>query len=244
MTPRDTAHPALPERAVRELAAATAALVSDHDVIGTTTDLLAGCAECVQATAAGIVVSEPGQDRLEFLAATDHRAQHLELYQLQVDEGPGVDCIATGRSVTAVGVAQIAGRWPTLREPFRSAGFDGVHAAPMIWRGDTIGALNLFFAEDGLDPDAAYVAQAFADMAALVIVHSAPTSPADIADRTKAALEERTVIERAKGVIAYTENLPVDAAFDRLIALARDRSQPLTLVAATVVDRAATPDHQ
>jgi AmiR/NasT family two-component response regulator len=57
--------------------------------------------------------------------------------------------------------------------------------------------------------------------------------------RTRAALEERTVIERAKGVIAHAENLPMDAAFDRLIALARDQARSLTVLAATVVDKAA-----
>ena len=245
MTSHDTASSALPERAVRELAAATAALVRKHDVIGTTTNLLAGCAECVQAAAAGIVMSQPDGQGLEFLAATDHRAQHLEVYQVQVDEGPGADCVASGQPVTATGSGEIAARWPTLREPFRAAGFTGVHAAPMIWQGSTLGAINLFFTEGGPAADAGLVAQAFADIAALVIAHTTPLSPADIAARTRAALEERTVIERAKGVLAYTEDLPMDAAFDRLVALAREQSVPLTVVAAAVVNQAATANrHQ
>ena len=244
MTSHDTARPALPERAVRELAAATAALVSDHDVIGTITNMLAGCIECVQAAAAGIVMAQPGEDGLEFLAATDHRAQHLELYQVQVDEGPGVDCVATGQPVTVTSLENIAGRWPTLGAPFRMAGFGGVHAAPMTWQGDTLGAVNLFFTQGESAADAELIAQAFADIAALVIVHATPLSPADVAARTKAALEERTVIERAKGVIAYTEDLAIDAAFDHLVALARERALPLTVVAEAVVDQAGIGDRR
>jgi hypothetical protein len=241
MTSHETALPALPERAVRELAAATAALVSDHDIIGTITSMLAGCAKCVQAAAAGIVMTQLGQDRqLEFLAATNHRAQHLELYQVQVSEGPGVDCVATGQPITVTSLDHIADRWPTLRGPFRTAGFSGVHAAPMTWQGDTFGAVNLFFAQGQLAADAEPIAQTFADIAALAVLHTAALSHADVTARTKAALEERTVIEHAKGVIAYTEDLAMDAAFDHLVALADQQALPLTAVAAAIVDQAAT----
>ncbi|MEU4195466.1 GAF and ANTAR domain-containing protein [Kribbella sp. NPDC026611] len=244
MTSYHTAPSALPERAVRELAAATAALVREHDVIGTTINLLAGCAECVQATAAGIVVVQPGREGLEFLAATDHRAQHLEVYQVQIDNGPGVDCVATGQSVTVVGTEAIGARWPTLLEAFRAAGFSGVHAAPMIWQGSMLGAVNLFFAEGGLADDAELIAQAFADIAALVIAQTTALSPAELAARTRAALEERTVIERAKGVLAYAEGLSMDAAFDQLVTRARIQAIPLTAMAAAVVHAAANGDRQ
>ncbi|MEU0094866.1 ANTAR domain-containing protein, partial [Kribbella sp. NPDC006257] len=54
-----------------------------------------------------------------------------------------------------------------------------------------------------------------------------------------AALDERSVIERAKGVIAYTDNVPMDTAFDYLITLAREQQQPLTVIATAIVDQAA-----
>lgn len=238
MTGHDTAYSALPERAVRELAAATAALVTEHDTIGTITNLLAGCADSVQASAAGLIMAQADRDGLEFLAATNHRAEHLELYQVQIEEGPGKDCVSSGQPLTVIGLDDIAARWPTMREPFRTAGFSGVHAAPVNWQQTTLGAVNLFFDKTGPAADAVLVAQAFADITALVIVHGATPSRDDLAARTKAALAERTVIEQAKGVIAYSENLSVDAAFDRLVELAREQHQPLTAVATTVVEQA------
>jgi hypothetical protein len=105
--------------------------------------------------------------------------------------------------------------------------------------GRALGVVNVFFADGELAVGAHLVAQAFADIASLVIVQTGAVPTAVIAARTRAALEERTVIERAKGVIAYAENLPMDAAFDRLIALARDQARSLTVLAATVVDKAA-----
>jgi hypothetical protein len=55
-------------------------------------------------------------------------------------------------------------------------------------------------------------------------------------------MQERTVVERAKGVIAYTGDLPMDAAYDRLIALGREAARPLTVVAATGVAQAVGPE--
>jgi len=240
MTGHDTTQAPLPERAVRELAAATATLVTDHDVVGSTTALLHGCADCVGAKAAGIILAVPDSGRLEFLASTDHGSQHLELYQVQVDEGPGIDCTSTGQAITISGLTQIADRWPTLPGAFAAAGFDGVHAAPMIWQGQTLGAVNLFFGEgDRPGGETSVVAQAFADIACLVVIQTAPQTPTQVAAKTRAALDERAVIERAKGVIAYTRRIPMDAAFDHLVSLARERRQLLTTAAAAIIDQAA-----
>jgi hypothetical protein len=235
MTSHESTGTALPERAVRELVAAAATLVTDHDVIGTLTAVLAGCAECVDAAAAGVLLSSP-DGSLEFLAATNHRAAHLELYQSQLDEGPAADCVTSGQPITG-GPVDLAGRWPKLADAFRTAGFRGVHAAPMIWQGQTMGAVNLFFAGEPA-ADVTPVAQAFADIACVVILQTGPAVPGSVQASTQAALDDRTVIERAKGVLAYTHDLSVDDAFDRLVSLAHDQHRPLTAVAADIVDQA------
>jgi hypothetical protein len=236
----------LPDRAVRELAAATATLVADHDVLGTVTNLLDGCAGCVGASAAGIILATPDNGRPEFLAATNHHAQHLEVYQVQTDEGPGIDCTTTGRTITVIGLAQIAARWPSVHDAFVAADFDAVHAAPMNWQGRTLGAVNLFFdADHHPGGDTTTIAQAFADIASLVIIHAGHLPPTHITAQTRAALGERVVIERAKGVIAYTHNLPMDDAFDYLITLSRERQQSLTTIATSIIDEAAEgPPHR
>jgi hypothetical protein len=241
MTSHDITGAALPEHAVRELAAATAALVTDHDVIGSVVNVMIGCNQSVGATAAGILMNQPGGERLEFLAATNHRAEHIELYQTQIAEGPGIDCVATGQAVVVDGLTAVADRWPALLDTFRAAGFTGVYAAPMIWHGQVLGALNLFFATD-IGDDTAVVAQAFADIASVVVIQAGPTTPTQVLAQTRAALEQRTVIEQAKGVLAYTRGLTMDAAFDQLIELARGQQHPLTKVAGLIVEQAS--NHQ
>jgi hypothetical protein len=240
MTSHATTQAPLPDRAVRELAAATATLVTDHDILGTITNVLNGCAGCVGASAAGIILASPDDGEPEFLAATDHRAQHLEVYQVQTDQGPGIDCTGTGQTITVSGLAQIAARWPTVHDAFLAAGFDAVHAAPMNWQGRTLGAVNLFFDTDHHPgTDTTVIAQAFADIASLIVIHTGDLPLTHVTAQTRAALDERTIIERAKGVVAYTRNVPMDTAFDYLITLSREQQQPLTAIAVRIINQAA-----
>jgi len=229
-------------RATRALAVATAAMVDEHDVIGTLTELLLGSVEALGAAAAGLVVKEDEDGALEFLTATSHRVEELELYQLQVDAGPCLDCVRSDQHVFATGLDGVRARWPELEEPFRRAGFAGVHAAPLHWHGRGIGALNFFWSDEGdLSEQAARVAQTFADVATMVIVTSGRVPVTQVLRRTRAALRERAVIEQAKGVLAYRERLDMAAAFDRLLEMAGRNGHNLRATAADVVRQAAHP---
>jgi hypothetical protein len=230
----------LPEHAVRELAAATSALVADHDVLGTVTNLLAGCERCLGATGSGIVVSRPDDQRLEFLAATSHRAEDIELYQAQTEEGPAAETIASGEPV-AIGGAPFVERWPALAEQVKARGFQSIYAHPMRWRGQTLGALNLFFAGDEAPAGTEPVAQAFSDIATVVIVHSGSVAITHVIGQLRNALSDRVLIEQAKGVLAYTEDLTIDAAFGRLLTMAAESGRLLSEVASDIVETLARP---
>jgi hypothetical protein len=227
--------------ALHELAVATASLLGDQDVIGMTSSLLSGCVRATGGAAAGLVVSRPDDQHLELLASTSHRVQELELYQLQVDEGPCVDAVKTLAPVTVIGPQQIAIRWPAVAEAFERAGYVAVHAAPMIWRGEALAAVNLFFTTAGSVADSTEIAQAFADMATIALVHSGRVTAQDIVARAKAALDDRIVVERAKGVLAYTKDVPPDEAFDLLLALSATSAQPLGEIATQIIENAVNP---
>jgi hypothetical protein len=229
-------------RATRALAAAAAAMVDDHDVIGILTELLRGGADALGAAAAGLVVRDRDGGPLEFLTSTSHRAEELELYQLQIDQGPCLESVHTGRHVFATRLDEVRSRWPALEEPFRRAGFVGVHAAPLHWHGHAIGALNVFWSDDGtLSHEGVSMAQTFADVATMAIVSSGRVPVAQVLRRTRAALRERSVIEQAKGVLAYREGLDMAEAFDRLVELAGGNGHDLRRTAAEVVSAAARP---
>jgi AmiR/NasT family two-component response regulator len=54
-------------------------------------------------------------------------------------------------------------------------------------------------------------------------------------DQLRHALDSRIVIEQAKGSISARSNVPVDVAFEMLRAVARNRQQKITHVAAEVI---------
>src|ERR1700712_1126173 len=132
---------------VRALSEVAAALVQPHDVVGTAIRLLQAATETSGAVAAGLIMRRLGQDRLQLLAATSHRAEELEVYQAQQEQGPCFDAVNTGKTVRADTSDEITDRWPITATAFDRAGYCAVQAVPLRWHDDVIGALNLFWTD-------------------------------------------------------------------------------------------------
>jgi hypothetical protein len=217
-------------------AAANAAMIQGVDGASTVHVLLADCLGLLGADAAGVLVRV---DRgLELLAATSHRAIELELYQAQVLTGPCVETIESGLSIAAAGEAELAGRWPGLDRAMSTAGFQTVLATPMRWHERVLGGLNVFWSASRRPTlDERELAQAFADIATLALMQSSGAGdPAEVAQRLHAALRGRVVIERAKGVLAQTDDLEMDEAFARLVEISELNARPLAQVAQSILD--------
>ena len=84
--------------AANALAAATASLIRDHDMIGTLSQLCDDCSDVMGAAAVGIMLSD-GDAPLEMMAASNHRATDIELYEIQADQGPCIEAARTGATV-------------------------------------------------------------------------------------------------------------------------------------------------
>jgi len=218
-------------------AAASAAMIQGVDGASTVHMLLVDCLGLLGAETAGVLV-RVGEQGLELLAATSHKALDLELYQAQVLNGPCVETIESGKSVIAAGQAELRGRWPDFGHAMTAAGLEMVHASPMRWHERVLGGLNLFWTTARtLTKEERDLAQAFADISTLALMQS-PTAedPTAIADKLRAALQGRVVIERAKGLLAHTENLDMDKAFERLLNLSEQSERPLAQVAQNLLD--------
>ena len=112
-----------------------------------------------------------------------------------------------------------------------------MHALPLRLRGQTIGALNLFWTHQaGCRTDDLRVAQALADVATIAILQERLTRSRELlAGQLQAALDSRIVIEQAKGVLAERDRIDIGAAFDLLRGAARRSNRRLAEVAADVV---------
>jgi hypothetical protein len=222
------------------LADATARLIEQTDVATSLALLLADCLEALHADAAGLLVGEPLHE-LELLSATSHRTSELELYQVLNGVGPCVEAIKTAHHVTASGPNELTTRWPPVGQAIIDAGFQTVHAFPLHWHGNVIGALNIFFRRE-VDEDMANhldTARAIANIATLILAQPAEQDVEALRSRVQDALSGRLVIEQAKGVLAYRESLEMGEAYDRLTAIAASQGSGLTEVARRLIEEAS-----
>ena len=211
-------------------------LVDDFDVVDLLTLLADRCVETLDVAAAGILLASP-DGRLRVLASTSDAMRLLELFELQADEGPCLDCFRTGQPVGNEELTSAHARWPRFAAEALEAGFHSVQALPLRLRGNVIGALNLFHI-NAVEPGRAdaEVAQAFADVATIAILqHRAVREAQVLNEQLNRALGTRIVIEQAKGVLAEREGMDVQEAFERLRRHARNHNVRLADLASDVV---------
>jgi AmiR/NasT family two-component response regulator len=113
----------------------------------------------------------------------------------------------------------------------------------MRWHERVLGGLNLFWTSSRtLSHEERELAQAFADISTLALMQSSTADDLDsIAQRLRAALQGRVVIERAKGVLAQTDDLEMDEAFARLVEVSDQTARPLSQVAQEVLSEVVAP---
>jgi len=215
-------------------------MVADFDVIDFLHLLTDRSVALLAAAAAGVVLADP-RGELRLAAASSEEAGLLELFQLQNDQGPCLECFRTGRPVTAADLAGPAPRWPRFADAAVQSGFRTVEALPMRLRAQVIGALNLFRAEPGpLDPADLRIAQALADVATIGLLHERNVRRTEtVAEQLQAALNSRVVIEQAKGKLAERLSIDMDRAFNMLRDYARNSNQRLTDVSRAFVEGAS-----
>jgi hypothetical protein len=214
-------------------------MVADFDVIDFLHLLTDRSVALLAASAAGVVLADQ-RGELRLAAASSEEAGLLELFQLQNDQGPCLECFRTGRAVTATDLAGPDRRWPRFANAAARSGFRAVEALPMRLRDQVIGALNLFRAEPGpLDPADLRIGQALADVATIGLLQERNVRRREaVAEQLQAALNSRVIIEQAKGKLAERLSIDMDRSFTMLREYARNSNQRLTDVARVFVDGA------
>jgi GAF domain-containing protein len=219
-------------------------LVDDYDVIDVLTVLTHRCVDAVDVDAAGVMLASPTGE-LQFVASSSESMTILELFQIQTNEGPCVDCFHDGLAITNHALSESDGRWPLFTPRALALGFRAVHSLPMRLRGRTIGALNLFRTHQGtLSEDDVIVAQGLADVATIAILqHRSSLDASALNFQLNNALNSRVIIEQAKGMICQSTSCDMDEAFNRLRAHARNHNEGLTTLATRVVATSIAPNN-
>ena len=113
-------------------------LLDDFDVVELLTELTEHCAQLLDVASAGLLLADP-RHQLHLMAATSEQTHDLELFQLQADQGPCLDCYASGQPISVSDVQTEARRWPRFVAAATDAGFASVHAVPMRAAGNGSG---------------------------------------------------------------------------------------------------------
>jgi transcriptional regulator with GAF, ATPase, and Fis domain len=219
------------------------ALVDEFDMVDFLSLLAQRCVELFGAVEAGLMLADPAGN-LRYIASSSERAKILELFELQTEEGPCLDCFRTGEQVVNELLGDPAGRWPRFSVKAAAAGFVSAHALPLRVRGKVIGAINLFHAEDReLDATDVLVGQAMADIATIGILQARTLSQATVvAEQLQDALKSRITLEQAKGRLAERAGIDLDEAFSWLRGYSRQHNRGLTSVAAAFLSGDFTAD--
>jgi hypothetical protein len=199
------------------------------------TSLAERCVTLLPVSAAGILLRD-FTDTLQVIGASSPSAHLLDLFQVQNEEGPCLECSTDGLPVAAADL-QTESRWPRFTQLAMAQNFNAVYALPLRSREATIGALNLF-ASEPLSEGQLVVAQALADTATLSLLQVDPTVDLQIViRRIHMAVESRNTIQQAQGMLAQRYAIDAEAALVRLRVAQEESSLTLVQVASAVIER-------
>jgi GAF domain-containing protein len=229
------------QRLIETLVSLADTLVDEYDVIDFMQTLAERSVELVGVSAAGIMLADAA-GRLHHVACSSEQMRLVEVLELQLEEGPCFDAFHQRTFVRSDSSPDACARWPRFGPRAREAGFVAVSAVPLRLRGQAVGALNLFSADEGaIDDDDLAVVQAMADIATIGILQERLLHDQHVlSSQLETALESRVVIEQAKGVVAERNGIGVDEAFALIRGMARATNHLLVDTAKGIVDGSLT----
>jgi GAF domain-containing protein len=212
-------------------------LVDDFDVLDVLHVLTTRCVELLDVAAVGLMLAD-SEGELRVTVASSEDARLLDVFQIQNEEGPCLECYRSAEPVSARHLGEADTRWPRFSAAAVEQGFTAVIALPLRLRGQVIGALNLFGNSEGTELTDAEIpiAQALADVATIAILQDRLARDQSVlTEQLQVALDSRVAIEQAKGALANQLSVGTDEAFVLLRDRARSTRRRLAEVAQQVV---------
>ena len=158
----------------------------------------------------GITLVKSGGRSYQTVGATHQSVIEADRIQYELREGPCVDA-ATDAKIVVSSYLETDERWPNWGPKASALGFNSVLSAELHARGRRIGALNLYgTSEATFTPEDIALAALFARQGALALGYARSE------EGLREALETRTVIGQAQGVLMERFEIDADRAFATL----------------------------
>ncbi|MFK0003787.1 GAF and ANTAR domain-containing protein [Paenarthrobacter sp. NPDC090520] len=171
------------------------------------------------------------------IAGSSDDAIILDGVEQALGDGPCVEALSSNQVILIEDVKS-DGRWPEYAQSLTDAGAKGVLGVPLNLGPDASAALNFFASKTGqLTDDVIEEAGIFGDMAGQALRLTLRIATADllVAD-LRAAMERRTVIDLACGIIMTQNSCSQTDAFVLLLKASQHRNQKVHDVAAGIVE--------
>lgn len=218
----------------RQFAEFAASLTETSNFEDTAEQLVQYAVEATDATCGGITVLR-ARNHFETLAATDDKVRQADHAQYDIDEGPCVEASTESRSFMS-GSLDDEPRWPSWGPKAAGLGFSSVLSAEIHGRGNRIGALNLYsVSRDAFTSEDVEMARLLATQSAAVL--AALNNEASLRE----ALETRTLIGQAQGMLMERFDIDADQAFSVLRRYSQDANVKLREVADQLIQSRQMP---
>ncbi|MGW1490449.1 ANTAR domain-containing protein [Streptomyces sp. NPDC002402] len=215
-------------------------LIDDFDLIEFLEQLCAHCVTLLDVSAAGILLANE-KDAMQTIAASDEATHLLELFALQHNQGPCLECYRSGTARTNIDLNSptATSAWPAFAARARRSGLRTSHVFPLRLRNRAVGAMNVFHTSlQPLSPQDASLAQALADVATIALLQQRDLDQEQAEKaQLQRALTTRILIEQAKGILAERWNTNPDIAFATLRTYARAHQLRISDCARQIIDQ-------
>jgi GAF domain-containing protein len=181
---------------------------------------------------AGISIRHRG-GRIETVAATDPIVYKADSLQYDLNEGPCVDAIHDGGEVLVEDLREDH-RWPRYAPAAEALGIAAQLGVQLHDDNRAVGGLNLYARQPNtFDADSLQMAHLFAIHAASALGRAMTRT-----DMTK-ALESRTIIAQAVGIVMERYKINAPTAFAFLTRTSQTRNVKLRTIAEQLIDNVA-----
>ncbi len=212
-------------------------LLVSEEVAGAAVEQLAQVARDLVVSAVGAGASLMAEDgRRVSTATTDRIAATADSLQYELGQGPCISAWAT-TSIQRLDDTASDERWPVWCAAARDLGIRSVVSAPLVFRGDCIGALKVYStspAAFSLEDERRLVLLSAAAATLLGIAADAE-EPQRLTQVLTDALADRRAVETATGILMERNRIDHDTARYRLLDESRSTTQPLADLARSVI---------
>jgi GAF domain-containing protein len=197
--------------------------------------VIRGASAVFSGSGVGLMLVADDGHSLRYVASSDGVARQLELAHEQSGEGPCIDAFVYADCVRTNDLLAES-RWPALRAELSDQPIRAVLGLPTRL-GAPVGTLNLYCERPRMwDESEVAALDAYNGLLEARIAGAVQTRRHGvIVDQLQSALDSRTVIERAIGVLMGRDGVNGPAAFNQLRQAARSTRRRVSAIAAEVL---------